>query len=96
MTFFAFFQNRFMVPICVFLDAKWHLVISLHFKECEFTIFQTKKKIVKIRGGVKVGRRVVPTCWSHSAPTFFDPPPAVKNKYIRGGSKWLTRISINF
>ena len=51
MTFFAFFQNRFMVPICVFLDAKWHLVISLHFKECEFTIFQTKKKIVKIRGG---------------------------------------------
>ena len=74
MTFFAFFQNRFMVPICVFLDAKWHLVISLHFKECEFTIFQTKKKIVKIRGGVKVGRRVVPTCWSHSAITFFDPP----------------------
>ena len=51
MTFFAFFQNRFMVPICVFLDAKWHLVISLHFKECEFTIFQTKKKIVKIGGG---------------------------------------------
>ena len=51
MTFFAFFQNRFMVPICVFLDAKWHLVISLHFKECEFTIFQTKKKIVKKRGG---------------------------------------------
>ena len=34
--------------ICVFLDAKWHLVISLHFKECEFNIFQTKKKIVKI------------------------------------------------
>ena len=75
MTFFAFFQNRFMVPICVFLDAKWHLVISLHFKECEFTIFQTKKKIVKIRGGVKVGHQVVPTCWSHSAKTFFDPPP---------------------
>ena len=54
MTFFAFFQNRFMVPICVFLDAKWHLVISLHFKECEFTIFRTKKKIVKIRGGSKL------------------------------------------
>ena len=65
MTFFAFFQNRFMVPICVFLDAKWHLVISLHFKECEFTIFQTKKKIVKIRGG---GQSWPPSCTNMLVP----------------------------
>ena len=90
MTFFAFFQNRFMVPICVFLDAKWHLVISLHFKECEFTIFQTKNKIVKIRGGSKLAAE----WYQHVGPTrrsrFFDPPAEM------GGGQIFFLILLDF
>ena len=91
MTFFAFFQNRFMVPICVFLHAKWHLVISLHFKECEFTIFQTKKKIVKIRGGSKLAAE----WYQHVGPTrrsrFLTPP-----RKWEGGQKFFFLILLDF
>ena len=92
MTFFAFFQNRFMVPICVFLDAKWHLVISLHFKECEFTIFQTKKKIVKIRGE---GSKLAAELYQHVGPTrrsrFLTPP-----RNGRGAKNFFFLILLDF